>query len=217
MSQKELTTYYAERAAEYELVYQKPERQASIAWLNARLRHTFTDRTVLEVACGTGFWTQTLAEVALSVIATDINREVLDIAKRKPLPPGRVTFAEEDAFSLNRVSGQAFTGAFSGFWWSHIPRSQIGLFLTAFHAKLTPGARVMFADNCYVEGSNHPISRTDSDGNTYQERVLGNGTHYEVLKNFPSGQELEDAVASYGSDMEYEAGAYFWHLAYTLN
>ncbi len=74
----------------------------------------------------------------------------------------------------------------------------------------------MFADNCYVEGSNHPISRTDGDGNTYQDRVLGNGTGYEVLKNFPSRQELEDAVAPYGVDIEYEASEYFWCLSYTL-
>ena len=66
MSQKELETYYADRAAEYEDVYQKPERQASIAWLNSHLRQTFANRAVLEVACGTGFWTQTLAEVARS-------------------------------------------------------------------------------------------------------------------------------------------------------
>ncbi len=213
---KPLETYYADRAAEYEQVYQKPERQESIAWLNSHLRQTFADRAVLEVACGTGFWTQTLAEVAVSVVATDINREVLDIAKQKPLPPGKAAFLEEDAFSLQSVPSQEFSGGFSGFWWSHIPKSQIAPFLAAFHAKLQPGARVMFADNCYVEGSNHPISRTDEGGNTYQERVLGNGTRYEVQKNFPSRQELEDAVAPHGVNVDYEAGAYYWRLSYTL-
>ncbi len=215
MSQKELEIYYADRAAEYEEVYQKPERQESIAWLNARLRQTFAHRRVLEVACGTGFWTQTLAEVAESVVATDINREVLDIARQKPL--GNVTFLEEDAFSLAGVPAQEFTGGFSGFWWSHLPKPQIDLFLRAFHAKLEPGARVVFADNCYVEGSNHPVSRTDGDGNTYQQRVLGNGTQYEVLKNFPARQELEYAVAGYGTGINYEASQYYWCLSYTLN
>ena len=216
MSQKELQTYYADRAAEYEDVYQKPERRESIAWLDSCLRRTFAGRTVLEVACGTGFWTQTLAEVALSVIATDINREVLEIAEQKPLPLGKVTFVEDDAFSLLSVPSQEFTGGFSGFWWSHIPKAQIAPFLEAFHAKLQPGAKVMFAHNCYVEGSNHPVSRTDEAGNTYQKRTLANGTCYEVLKNFPARQESEDAVAAYGNDIEYEASAYFWRLSYTL-
>lgn len=216
MSQKELETYYADRAAEYEDVYRKPERQESIAWLNSRLRQAFAGRTVLEVACGTGFWTQTLAEVAARVVATDINREVLEIAEQKPLPPGKVTFLEDDAFSLRSIPSQEFSGGFSGFWWSHIPKAQIAPFLEAFHAKLQPGAKVMFADNCYVEGSNHPISRTDEDGNTYQERTLANGTCYEVLKNFPARQELEDAVALYAEAIDYEASAYYWCLSYTL-
>lgn len=217
MSQNQLQTYYADRAAEYEDVYRKPERQESIAWLNSRLKQTFRERTVLEVACGTGFWTQTLAEVARSVVATDINREVLEIARQKPLPPGKVTFVQDDAFLLQSVPRQEFTGGFSGFWWSHIPKSQIDLFLAAFHAKLMPGAQVMFADNCYVEGSNHPISRIDEGGNTYQERVLENGTQYEVLKNFPARQELEEAVAAYGNATRYESSAYYWCLSYTLN
>jgi len=216
MSQKELKTYYADRAAEYERIYQKPERQESIAWLNSRLRQTFAGRTILEVACGTGFWTQALAEAAASVVATDINREVLDIARQKPLPPGNVTFVQDDAFSLQHVPDQEFTGGFSGFWWSHIPKAQIAAFLAVFHAKLLPGARVLLADNVYVDGSNHPISRTDAEGNTYQERTLGNGTRYEVLKNFPAPQELADAASACGTEIDYEASAYYWCLSYTL-
>ena len=216
MSQKQIETYYADRAAEYELIYQKPERQGSIAWLTSRLRSAFADRDVLEVACGTGFWTQTLAEVAASVVATDINNEVLDIAKQKPLPPGKVTFIKDDAFSLKSVPNQEFDGGFSGFWWSHIPKAQLAAFLTVFHAKLAPGARVLFADNSYVSGSNHPISRADADGNMYQERTLANGTRYEVLKNFPAQQELEEAVRAYGTGIDYEASAYYWSLSYTL-
>ena len=216
MSQNELQTYYADRAAEYEEVYRKPERQESIAWLKARLRKTFINRRVLEVACGTGFWTQTLAEVAVRVTATDINREVLDIAREKPLPPGKVIFTEDDAFSLQSVPKEDFTGGFSGFWWSHIPKPQVAPFLAAFHAMLSPGAQVMFADNRYVEGSNYPISRTDEDGNTYQQRVLASGMQYEVLKNFPARQELENAVAADGTSIEYEASEYFWRLSYTL-
>ena len=217
MSQKELETYYADRAAEYEEVYQKPERQEAIAWLNSRLRKLFAGRAVLEVACGTGFWTQTLAEAAASVVATDISREVLDIARQKPLPPGKVTFAEENAFSLQTTLNRQFDGGFSGFWWSHIPKTQVPAFLAVFHARLLPGAQVVFADNIYVGGSSHPISRTDFDGNTYQERALANGTRYEVLKNFPSQGELEDAVAASGSGIKYEASAYYWCLSYTLN
>ena len=211
----ELQTYYADRAAEYELVYQKPERQEAIASLRAQLRREFAGRTVLEAACGTGFWTQTLVEVAAAVTATDLSREVLDIARQKPLPIGVVTFAEADAFTLDGVPVSAFDAGFSGFWWSHIPKPRIAEFLAAFHCRLRPGARVLFADNIYVAGSNHPISRTDGDGNTYQQRTLASGTRYEVLKNFPARRELEEAVAPFGGDVRWVASGYFWSLSYT--
>ena len=50
----QLEKYYARRASEYERIYDKEERQPELAWLRNRLPELFADRTVLEVACGTG-------------------------------------------------------------------------------------------------------------------------------------------------------------------
>lgn len=57
-----LAAYYAQRAAEYERIFAKPERQADLAALKARVRKMFTNRKVLELACGTGFQTRTLED-----------------------------------------------------------------------------------------------------------------------------------------------------------
>ena len=46
--------YYSKRAAEYEQIYQKPERQHELEWLRRRVPELLADRTVLEVACGSG-------------------------------------------------------------------------------------------------------------------------------------------------------------------
>ena len=67
-------------------------------------------------------------------------------------------------------------------------------FLNVLHARLEPGALVVFTDNRYVEGSSLPITREDADGNTYQERRLRDGTEYEVLKNFPEEAELRSLL-----------------------
>ena len=53
----ELAAYYAQRAAEYERIYAKPERQADLAALRARFGKLFKGKRVLELACGTGYWT----------------------------------------------------------------------------------------------------------------------------------------------------------------
>ena len=69
-------TYYAARAREYERIYHKPERQADLARLREAVPAPFTNRTVLEVACGTGYWTQHMARTARSICAThQVNTE----------------------------------------------------------------------------------------------------------------------------------------------
>ncbi len=211
----ELVKYYAERSQEYEKVYLKSERQQDIVHLKSLLRDLLRGHRVLEVACGTGYWTEVIAEVARSVVATDINPEVLSIAQEKQLPATKVKFVQADAFSLTPVEG-LFTAGFAGFWWSHILKSQLGQFLDVFHSKLAPGAIAVFVDNMYVEGSNHPITRVDEEGNTYQQRKLENGSAYEVLKNFPDEVEFQSILETKGCNLQYERLTYYWCLSYTV-
>ena len=82
--------YYSKRAAEYEQIYQKPERQHELEWLRGRIPAIFRDRTVLEVACGTGYWTQYIARTAAKVHACDINDSVLEIDPSRVVPPFRL-------------------------------------------------------------------------------------------------------------------------------
>ena len=79
----QLVGYYAKRANEYERIYQKPERQSDLAALNRLLTEIISGHEVLEIACGTGYWTQVISRAATSVTATDINEEVLQIARTK--------------------------------------------------------------------------------------------------------------------------------------
>src|SRR5687767_8959260 len=63
----QLATYYAKRASEYERIYDKPERQADLRALEARIRKMVAGRKVLELACGTGYWTDLIAPEAAQV------------------------------------------------------------------------------------------------------------------------------------------------------
>ena len=55
---EDLVAYYRLRAAEYDNVYAKPERQDDIAALGERLSELLAGCRILELAAGTGFWTQ---------------------------------------------------------------------------------------------------------------------------------------------------------------
>ena len=210
-----LEQYYSRRAGEYEQVYQKPERQQELEWLRRRIPEVFAGRTVLEVACGTGYWTQFIARKARMVHACDINEAVLEIARDKPIPRGRASFFKADAVSLEGVPAGC-DAAFAGFWWSHVKKSGIEQFVGNLASRLEPGAVVAILDNTFFEGSSTPVSRRDGEGNTYQMRKLANGEEFEVLKNFPTPDELAAAVRPVAREAHLEALTYYWLLVFTL-
>jgi demethylmenaquinone methyltransferase/2-methoxy-6-polyprenyl-1,4-benzoquinol methylase len=210
-----LEKYYSKRASEYEQVYEKPERQRELEWLRHRVPEIFRGRTVLEVACGTGYWTQYIAPAAKRVYAGDINESVLEIAREKPIPAGKATFFKADAVALDNVP-PGCNAAFAGFWWSHVKKSDLAHFVANLSARIEPGSVVAILDNQFAHWSSTPLSRTDSEGNTYQTRKLANGEEYEVLKNFPKPEELADAVRSVAREAHLEALTYYWLMVFTL-
>ena len=213
--QQKLRDYYARRAHQYERIYGKPERQADLASLRESIPAIFDGRDVLEIACGTGYWTQFVATRAASVLATDVNEEVLELARLKAFPRGNVELACADIYSREDLSRQ-FDAGLGAFWWSHVPRQGQADFIAHFHRRLQPGAVVVFLDNRYVEGSSTPLTRTDEHGNTYQTRSLDDGSSHEVLKNIPDERELAGALGDRARALEYVELDYFWYLTYRV-
>jgi len=210
-----LEAYYSKRAREYEQVYEKPERQRELAWLRERVPRLYRGRTVLEVACGTGYWTQHIAPVAHRVYAGDINEAVLEIARDKAIAPGKATFFKADAITLEGVP-PGCNAAFAGFWWSHVKKSGVRQFVANLAARLEPGSVVGILDNTFAHASSTPIARTDAEGNTYQIRKLASGEPFEVLKNFPTPAELTEAVRPVAREANLESLTYYWLLVFTL-
>lgn len=207
--------YYARRAGTYEQeVYGRPERQADLALLRERVREALRNHRVLEVACGTGYWTAQLAQSAASVLATDINPEMLEAAQAKGLPVDKARFALADALDL-QVEGM-FSACFAGFWWSHVKRQDQAGFLEQLRAKLGKDTLLVLLDNVYVEGSNTPVARTDLDGNTYQIRTLSDGERYEVLKNFPTDSALRKKMGAAVKDIRIVRLEHYWMLTCRL-
>ena len=211
-----IVDYYSARADEYEQVYAKPERQEDIRRLHDIIPAYFAGRHVLEIACGTGYWTRRIAPRASGVVACDLSPEVLALARTRQVETFPVQFRNADAFALDGVSGE-FDAAFAGFWISHVQRHEVQRFLTGLHRRLPSGSIVLLVDNRYVDGSNWPITRTDGDGNTYQRRRLLDGTEYEVLKNFLSPAEVRDDVeASGGTTISVCELTYYWYVTYEV-
>jgi len=210
-----MAAYYAERAQEYERVYEKPERREQLGELKRLVRDRLTGRRVLEPACGTGYWTAVAAQTAARVTAFDVNESVLALARGKGLDPRRVEILLGDAYEPP-LFAERFDAALVAFWWSHMPRRLVGGFLERLHAALNPGAVVLCLENTFVPGDSTPITRMDGDGNTFQTRRLGNGHEFEVLKNYPTEEELRAAVGAVAASVEVKWLGHYWVLSYRL-
>ena len=209
MNATDTEEYYRERAGEYDAIYAKPERQADLRTLHTLVADLFSGRNVLEIAAGTGYWTHFIARAAHAVFATDINASMLEVARGRGGWPSSVVFGVADAFSLDELAG-SFDAAFAGFFWSHLRLDQLDGFLTHLRSRLPTGARVVFIDNRFVEGSSTPVSRTDPEGNTYQTRRLADGRTWEVRKNFPVAAALRNRLEAIGTHVTVTELQYFW-------
>lgn len=79
----------------------------------------------------------------------------------------------------------------------------------------TRSIRTVADHNRYVEGSGHPITSRDADGNTYQTRRLDDSSTHQVLKNIPTEAELLAAIEDIGKDPVYTALEYYWVFEFT--
>jgi SAM-dependent methyltransferase len=211
----DIEEYYKKRAHQYEEIYLKEERREDISSLKKLLKEFFSGHDVLEVASGTGFWTEAIALTARTVLAVDLSEEMHKIASQKKYPKENVRFQTEDAYCLDAVTGD-FTAGFSGFWWSHVPRPKIPLFLDGLHKKIGKKGLVVFIDNNYIEGVSHPIVFEDDEGNTYQRRSLGGDNEYQIVKNYPTEGEFHGYLSGIADEMVFRSLTYFWCLSYRI-
>lgn len=209
----DLIRYYKDRAPEYDKLYTRADRQEHLREASDILQNIFRGKEVLEIACGTGYWTEQISRTAKSILATDINEAMLTVAKTKHYAPAPVVFEKRDMYASSEKKHESL---FGGFIWSHILVQERDGFIDAMNNHVVPGGTVAFIDNLYVEGSNLPITETDAQGNTYQTRTLDNGTQHKVLKNFPTEEELRKLLDGKAGDVRFTPLPYYWILEYRV-
>jgi len=134
--------YYRARASEYDEWFLRAGRYdrgsvwnaqwfREVADLEAILTSFHSAGDVLELACGTGWWTERLARTAATLTAVDVAPEVLKLNRRR-LAPQPVTYLQADLFTWEPP--QRYDVVFFSFWLSHIPPDRFAGFwdLVAF-------------------------------------------------------------------------------------
>jgi demethylmenaquinone methyltransferase/2-methoxy-6-polyprenyl-1,4-benzoquinol methylase len=59
--------------------------------------------------------------------------------------------------------------------------------------------------------------RTDAAGNTYQRRALGDGTTWEVLKNFPTVEQIRTSLDPVSTTVTIDEVDHYWFASCTFS
>jgi ubiquinone/menaquinone biosynthesis C-methylase UbiE len=214
---EELERYYRLRAPEYERIYERvdPVRQRELGVAGDRARKFLAGRRVLEIACGTGYWTEVVSEVVKEVVATDASSEMLDFARNKKYPLTNVHFQLADAYRLDRIPGD-FDAGMANFWISHVPRANVDLFLRVFHKRLGEGSRVFMIDNLNTPGYGGEFLVEPGSEDTFKLRELKDGSKHKVIKNYYDERELGRFLRPHARDIKIQTWEYYWCLTYTV-
>ncbi|CAJ36032.1 class I SAM-dependent methyltransferase [Methanocella arvoryzae] len=191
------------------------ERKAELDAIADSIRQTLKGRRVLEVACGTGYWTKIAAEVAAHVVALDISPKMLAVAQSRALPPESVEFCVHDAYELASVQG-SYDAGLAIFWLSHVPRDRVEKFLGGFHNRLGEGSVVFMADRLYTPKTGGTLMVKRGSPDTFRLRRMPDGSMGEIIVNYYDDSSLQPLLALYAEDLEISAGESFWWLRYRV-
>ena len=148
---REQLEYYRARAQEYDQWWLRQGRYDRGAALNAQWLADAGELTsaleafrpaghILELACGTGIWTERLLPFASQLTALDGSPEMLAINAARLRSP-KVRYIEADIFDWR--SDERFDTVFFGFWLSHVPPERFAAFWETVRGCLAPGGRVV--------------------------------------------------------------------------
>ena len=202
---EEMNRYYEARASwhdQYMSYKSNKNMEKQLGPIIEIIEEKIVGKKVLEIACGTGNWTEVLARRAASEVAVDISPAVLKIAKRKLSGCDNVTFIQGDAYNLDCI-GDSFDIIFSADWWSHIPKGILPTFLDSSMKKLNPGSKVITIDMTMGDYFKQEPCYYDADNNRISRRGLPDGSEFQVIKNFQEEEEIRLILGDYGKTVEY--------------
>jgi len=191
-----IINYYSLRAPEYEQIYYRdiPQKRKELADEAARLARLVEGKSVLDLVCGTGYWTKVMAETAGIVVASDISEEMIVEARKKEYSQP-VHFVRADLYRLPFAGGR-FDIVTLGFWFSHEPVQNHGPFLDMLKSLAGDDGLVWMIDNNPpAEGPKYRSVGKDEFGNNYRQRFLDSGEEFAILKNYFTVSQLENILS----------------------
>jgi ubiquinone/menaquinone biosynthesis C-methylase UbiE len=216
MQDDNLKDYYSKRAKEYDSIYERniPARLKEQDFIGNEIQSLFLNKTVLEIACGTGFWTKYLIGISPHVVACDISPQMLEIAQHK-ITDSSFQFLIGDAY--NPPKSMSYTGAMAHFWFSHVPKNRIASFLSSLHAVVEKNSPIMFVDNMYRSELGGKLIHKDGNKDTWKQRISHNQERFDIIKNYYTKKNLVRIFSPYTDNLSVSCLSHFWIVKYNLS
>jgi demethylmenaquinone methyltransferase/2-methoxy-6-polyprenyl-1,4-benzoquinol methylase len=197
--------YYEARASEYDewwLRKGRYDRGAAenhawfddIATLETALSAFEPRGRILELAGGTGLWSEKLLPYAQELTVVDGSPESLR-RNRARLGAAAVRYIEGDLFAWRPE--RRFDVVFFSFWLSHVPDTRFRQFWQLVESCLAPGGRVFFIDSVRQQASTSVDQSVPSSGDV-MARTLNDGRSFRVFKIYYDPAALERRLVELG-------------------
>jgi demethylmenaquinone methyltransferase/2-methoxy-6-polyprenyl-1,4-benzoquinol methylase len=215
---KEQISYYRARAPEYDEWFFRKGRYdrgeavnkqwfAEIEVLRRALMMFKPEGHVLELACGTGLWTEQLIKYCDRITAVDAAPEALSI-NRGQLQSPKVNYIQENIFTWQ--PRKRYDTVFFGFWLSHVPPERFDAFWKLVGNAMKPAGRVFFVDSCYDPTSTARDHYLEGDQATTMTRRLNDGRTFRIVKVFYDINELSHHLGGLGWAFDMDKTANFF-------
>ena len=203
---KEQIAYYKARAGEYDEWFFRQGRydrgpELNKLWfdeleiVHQALCSFDPAGNILELACGTGLWTQHLLHNATRITAVDAVNEVIAINKNRLKSP-LVRYVKADIFEWKPQ--KQYDVIFFAFWLSHVPADRFETFWALVDDALIPGGRVFLIDSLYDRTSTARDHLLESRQETVVKRRLNDGREFKIVKVFHQARSLSDRLQNKG-------------------
>jgi demethylmenaquinone methyltransferase/2-methoxy-6-polyprenyl-1,4-benzoquinol methylase len=207
--------YYRARAREYDTSLEAITAEADASprgdqreWAATiqALRGIGPSGQVLELAAGTGIWTQELLPLASQLTVLDGSPDMLEINRARLSDP-RVHYECVDLFAW-QPEGE-YDLVFFAFWLSHVPPDLLAPFLDNASRAVRPGGRLFIVD----EPAGGRQLSGPSEAGIYQRRTVEDGREFKIVKVYYDPVRIEEHFRERGFEaLELITGEYFFHL-----
>jgi len=211
--------FYVARAPEYDEWWQRSGRydrgdddrlvwQEQVGAVEEALDAFGATGDVLELAGGTGWWTERLARTAARLTVVDASSETLAL-NRERVGRADVEYVVADLFHWQPA--RRYDVVFFSFWLSHVPRERFSTFWRLVRACLAPNGRAFLIDN--RDGPQPARNVKDPIVVEYRPdlhiRRLSDGSEWRVVKVMYDVDELQTLIAAEGWDVQLEGTPWF--------